>query len=102
MGEPIFEIAGVTPSGEDTWLVEGRAYQDIRTGDRVLFTIAATAESMTILEFDVVDIITYGKYVSELSRGMTGGLLLRGKDGHKILEGDFLRRERPMVSPHQE
>jgi hypothetical protein len=90
----IFEIADVTPVLLDTWLIQGRAYEDIEVGDRVAADLGIYREirvgDMIVvpsekspndqepLFFDVIAATTYGELVPVLDKGHTGGLVVRG------------------------
>jgi len=62
------------------WMLDGRAYEDIKVGDVVMAGI--NDELLVENTYVVIAISTYRKNVPELSRGVTGSLTVIGeKDG---------------------
>lgn len=72
MSRHAFEIENVKPEGLNRWLIEGRAYVDIREKDKLTF------DHDDINELFVTTITTYGKRTDLLSRMMTGALVVEG------------------------
>ena len=73
MGTQVFAVASTAETGPDAWSVSGRAYEDVRLGDR----LADTPAGPTRLR--VVAIFSYGKPTDLLSKMMTGTLHLTGQ-----------------------
>jgi hypothetical protein len=72
MKNEVFSIVSLSESKSGEWVVEGRAYADVRIGD----LLSVSPESTTPLR--VTGIVTYGKKTVLLSRMMTGRLYLQG------------------------
>jgi hypothetical protein len=86
----VFLVITVTPMGESEWLVRGRAYGDVRTGDVVYLDAATAKNEDDWLTFRVEGIRTYGREVPELNLIMTGDLVLQGQRGDLIREDSML------------
>src|SRR5205085_616531 len=74
-----FEVVRVTPVLPDIWLVEGRAYESIRIGDIVAAEVTIAPGIRELLQFQVINTTSYGALLAEMSEGLTGGLVLKGK-----------------------
>ncbi len=89
----VFKVSEVVPIGEDTFLVNGRAYEDVKIGD-ILFAILAETVEPRKMEapqcFKVIAISTYTRQIEELSRMLTGSLTLQGDQGENLKEETML------------
>ena len=74
--ERIFEIELMGPVLPDIWFVQGRAYQDIGSGDTVAIEVLDTSDNRELVPFKVVTASTYGYLLKALDRGLTGGLTI--------------------------
>lgn len=69
------------------WVVQGRAYADVRVGDALL--VRPDADHA----FRVEEIQSYGRRTGLLSRMMTGTLILSGGDKDSLLRvGSYIYR----------
>jgi hypothetical protein len=89
--EQVFNLDLITKLPDGTWEVQGRAYEDVNTGDELIVDPASTGGITR--KFIVTDVITYGKHVPGLSRMMTGALILQGEDDVQLGEAEFLYRK---------
>ena len=78
----VFTVEGFLPVKENTWLVRGRAYQNLKVGD----TVAIDKSN----QFTITAISTYGKGVQVLNRMLTGDLTLRGANGERLKDAGML------------
>jgi hypothetical protein len=100
-----FLVVEVYPIKANTWLVRGRAYEDIQLGDVVFAKQPMPASSEAVNPFRVVAISSYGGELDVLGRMMTGDLTVRGDDGDQLKSSKMLLRcpepadrgERPVV-----
>ena len=72
----VFEIVQIAPVLPDIWFVQGRALQDIRSGDTLAIEVLDSSNNRELALFKVVTTSTYGYLLSELNRGLTGGVTL--------------------------
>ncbi len=86
-GNIAFEVDSAIHLGANRWRVNGRAFQDLRTGDAIV-----VQEGQRLHVFSVVALSAYGKDIPELARGMTGSLTVEGDDGEPLAKTRFLRR----------
>ena len=82
----VFAVERSLPVTENTWLVRGRTYHDLKIGDTVAVIDGSTAAS----QFIITAISTYGKEVQKLNRMLTGDLILRGANGDGLKEAGML------------
>ena len=74
--ERIFEISFIAPVLPDIWTVQGRAYEEINTGDTVGIEVLNSSDEKVLAKFMVVAAATYGHLVSGLDEGRTGGITI--------------------------
>jgi hypothetical protein len=88
----IFEVATVDQIESDMllWRVQGRAYEDVRRGDRVYLDVMSPDEDASHLTFQISGCRSYGVDLPELSRGMTGEVVLKGPHGDLLHEDAVL------------
>jgi hypothetical protein len=72
----VFEIAFIAPVLPDIWTVQGRAYEEINTGDTVGIEVLGSSNEKVLARFKVVAAATYGNLVSGLDEGRTGGITI--------------------------
>ena len=89
MSKRVFEIVESGQSGERTWRLRGRAYNDIRIGDEV-FVETARGDISQSQPYRVIAISTYGQEVEELSRMLTGDLIVQGDNCPLLRQGTML------------
>ncbi|MGB0384867.1 MAG: hypothetical protein ACPGWR_08605 [Ardenticatenaceae bacterium] len=97
MTKRVFDIVQVEQESDDTWLVSGRALEDIEAGDVVSVNRqsknGATYPNFSAnAAFTVVSISTYGHETPILDRMWTGTLTLQGVYHQGLKEGQFLSR----------
>lgn len=85
-----FEVMQVEQTSENMWRIRGRNYKDIRIGD-VLY--AYMDDETSGLPFEIVEIIAFGKNLSELSYGYASELVVRGEKGEKLNPISYLYTE---------
>lgn len=71
----VFSISKVENLGGGKWLLQGRAYDDVRLGDS-LFVKSLVGDPAGI-PLRVIEIFSYQKQTTELSRMMTGDLVVQ-------------------------
>lgn len=87
----VFAVEDFLPVGGNTWLVRGRAYEDLKVGDTVaVIDESKTPSIKTSFQFIITAISTYGKEVQELNRMLTGELILRGANGERLKKAGML------------
>ncbi len=88
----VFAIDDVSRVENNFWRVDGRAYQDVRVGDIVKPYDDRMARVQAALAYTITAISTYGKDAPELSRGLTGSLIIEGLHGDLLRTGSTLIR----------
>ncbi len=93
MQQDAFAVGEVKHIKDDTWLVRGRAYEDLKIGDVVFADVPGQDGSAEAFPFHIIAISTYGFDVDALYRVMTGDLTLRGQHGDRLKEAPMLVRQ---------
>ena len=90
MDDPItFAIDRAVSMGGSKWKVDGRAYLDVRVGDTLNIH---GKEETAHRPFVVTAISAYGREIPELSRGLTGSLIIEGENGDLLKDASALIR----------
>lgn len=98
MTKRVFDIVQVESESHDTWLVSGRALEDIEVGDVVRVNMESQNGVTFPLHleanaaFTIVSISTYGHDTPILDRMWTGTLTLQGVYHQALKAGQFLSR----------
>ncbi|SRR5579871_1978904 len=105
--ENAFEIDEATPITANQWQVKGRASLQLEVGDTIFGAVGRTYEFIIrpdrvdsilhepeggpkLYPFQIVGILTYGRELDLLGRGMTGMLTLEGDNGETLLDTKYL------------
>ncbi len=88
--QDVFEVGEVRQIENDTWLVRGRVYEDLKVGDVVFADVPGLDGTAEALPFRIIAISTYGFDVDMLYRVMTGDLILCGQHGNRLKEAPML------------
>lgn len=103
----VFEVVEVSPITEEQWRVRGRALRTITVGDTVFgargksYKIIHEQDSMSgvpletehsleLRPFVVIAVSTYGVEIDALDRGLTGDVVLQGREGEVLEETKLL------------
>lgn len=90
MRQPVFDIVEVEPESYNSWLVRGRAIEELELHDLVR---VKTASLNGTQPFKIVAIETYGLKTPILSKMWTGTLTLQGVSGQSLKPGQILSRK---------
>ena len=94
MSRQVFDVGIVEPLALSglSWLIKGRAIEDIQIGERVYLPMAGSPGSHR-LTFEIVGCRSYGRDLPGLGRMMTGEIILHGAGGDLLREDDRLLAE---------
>jgi hypothetical protein len=105
--ENAFEVDEASPITTNRWQVKGRASRQIEVGDTLFGAVGRTYEFIikpdrvdsilhepeggpTLYPFQIVAILTYGRELDLLGRGMTGTITLEGEHGETLMDTKYL------------
>jgi len=71
----VFSISKVESLGGGRWRFQGRAYDDVHLGDRLV--VEGPVGGRTGIPLRVIEVSSYQKQTTELSRMMTGDLVVQ-------------------------
>ena len=100
----VFAVEDFLSVGRNTWLVRGRAYEDLKVGDTVaVIDESKTPGIKTSFQCIITAISTYGKEVRELNRMLTGELILKRSfaPGGRGANGERLKKAGILVKPYE-
>ena len=69
-----FEIIELEQINEKSWRVGGRALKNIQINDVLLTRKSVSPFEQTLVAFEVVKIVIYGKSIDNISDSLSGGL----------------------------
>lgn len=88
----IFLIGEIKPLSDDTWLVRGRAYEDVRVGDLIYPEESVSQDSELAEPLRIIAISSYQEDVNVLYRMMTGDLTVLGSRSQRLDRSHMLVR----------
>jgi hypothetical protein len=83
----VFEVMEVKHISENTWKVRGRNYKDISVGDILYIHVE---DKQITLPFEVLEIIAFGRKLTEISYGYASELVVQGEGGRNLSQINHL------------
>lgn len=77
----VFEVMEVENISENIWKVRGRNYKDISVGDILYIHLE---DRQIILPFEVLEIVAFGRKLTEISYGYASELVVQGEGGKNL------------------